>query len=123
MAKLNPILTGLACRCPNCGEGPLFSGFLRVTPTCQVCRFDLNSADSGDGPVVFILLIVGGVTCFGALYTQVAFDPPIWIQLVVWLPLAGILSLLALRPFKGVMVALQFHHQASEARHRKDPRS
>ena len=126
MSNANPIpmaiLAGLRGRCPNCGEGPLFSGFLRIAPKCQACGFDLTKADSGDGPAVFILLIVGAIVCFGALFTQVALNPPVWIQLVVWLPSAAMLSLLALRPFKGVMVALQFHNRASQAGSSPDQR-
>jgi uncharacterized protein (DUF983 family) len=115
MAGPNPILTGLACRCPNCGEGPLFCGFLTVCPRCEACGFDLARADSGDGPAVFIILIVGFIVCFAALFTEVAFKPPIWVHLILWLPLASILCLGLLRPFKGVLIALQFHHKASQA--------
>jgi uncharacterized protein (DUF983 family) len=115
MAGPNPVLTGLACRCPNCGEGPLFCGFLKVCPRCEACGFDLARADSGDGPAVFIILIVGFIVCFAALFTEVAFKPPIWVHLVLWLPAAAILCLGLLRPFKGVLIALQFHHKASEA--------
>jgi uncharacterized protein (DUF983 family) len=116
MTAVNPVVAGLACRCPNCGEGPLFAGFLRVHPTCEACGFDLTKADSGDGPAVFIVLIVGAIVSAGALITEVAYRPPIWLHLILWLPLAGILSLVLLRPFKGVMIALQFHNKASEAR-------
>ncbi len=114
MAGVNPVLAGLTCRCPNCGEGALFSGFLKVAPRCEACGLDLASADSGDGPAVFIILIVGGAVCFGALISEVMFHPPVWVHLVVWLPLTAILTLLLVRPFKGVMLAMQFHHRASE---------
>ena len=116
MTAVNPVVAGLLCRCPNCGEGPLFNGYLRVHDTCEACGFDLRRADSGDGPVVFIVLIVGSLVCFGALLVEVAYSPPIWVHLIIWLPLATALSLFLLRPFKGVMIALQFHHRASEAR-------
>jgi uncharacterized protein (DUF983 family) len=115
MAGPNPVLAGLACRCPKCGEGPLFCGFLKVCPRCEACGFDLARADSGDGPAVFIILIVGFIVCFAALITEVAFKPPIWVHLILWLPAATILCLGLLRPFKGVLIALQFHHKASEA--------
>ena len=115
MAGVNPVLAGLACRCPNCGEGPLFSGFLKVAPRCEACGFDLARADSGDGPSVFIILIVGCIVCFAALFTEVAFNPPVWVHLVLWLPATALLCLLLLRPFKGVLIALQFHHKASQA--------
>jgi len=114
---VNPVLAGLACRCPACGQGALFDGYLSVSRRCQACGMDLSAADSGDGPAVFIVLVVGVVVCFSALFTEIAFHPPVWVHLVIWLPLAAILVLALLRPFKGVMLALQFHHRASEAGH------
>ena len=116
MTKSNPFLIGLRCRCPNCGIGPLFKGYLAVRPFCATCGADLSHADSGDGPVVFILLIVGSIGCFGLLFTELTFHPPIWLQLLFWLPAMAGLSLWALRPFKAIMIALQFRNQASEAR-------
>ena len=83
---------------------------------CETCGTDLSRADSGDGPVVFILLIVGAIGCFGLLVTEITLHPPVWLQLLIWLPLMGAITLGALRPFKGVMIALQFHNSASEAR-------
>jgi uncharacterized protein (DUF983 family) len=112
----NPLVAGLACRCPNCGKGALFSGYLKVAPTCDACGFDLSSADSGDGPVVFILLIVGMIVVFSMLIVEIAYRPPIWVHLVLWLPLSVILTLSVLRPFKAVLIAMQFHHRASEHR-------
>jgi uncharacterized protein (DUF983 family) len=111
----NPILAGVLCRCPNCGEGPLFSGFLTVADRCKACGFDLRSADSGDGPAVFIILIVGCLVGFSALIVEVAYHPPVWLHLILWLPLTLILCLGLLRPFKGVMIALQFANKASQA--------
>jgi uncharacterized protein (DUF983 family) len=112
----SPILAGLAGRCPNCGKGPLFKGFIKVADRCRACGFDLKAADSGDGPAVFIILIVGCITVFGALFADLAWRPPIWALLAGALGSTLVLSLLLLRPFKGVLVALQFHHRASEAR-------
>ena len=114
---VNPVLAGLACRCPACGEGALFDGYLKVSSRCEGCGLDLAAADSGDGPAVFIILIVGGLVCFSALITEIVFHPPVWVHLVIWLPLAALLTAVLLRPFKGVMLAMQFHHKASEAGH------
>ncbi|HEY0648388.1 DUF983 domain-containing protein [Phenylobacterium sp.] len=83
---------------------------------CEACGEDLSRADSGDGPVVFILLIVGALGCAGLLFTELTFHPPVWLEMVIWLPLIGIMTLAALRPFKATMVALQFHNRAFEAR-------
>ena len=111
----NPILAGLACRCPNCGRGPLFEGFLKVRARCEACGFDLARADTGDGPAVFVILVAGVVVVFAALFVEIAYRPPIWLHLVIWLPAAVLVCLALLRPFKGVLVALQFHNKASQA--------
>ena len=112
----NPLLAGLLSRCPNCGEGHLFDGFLRVSPRCEACGFDLASADSGDGPAVFVILIGGFLVAFAALFVEIAFRPPIWLHLVIWLPLTLVVCLALLRPFKGAMLAAQFMNRASEHR-------
>ena len=117
MSKPNPLLAGLSGRCPNCGEGFLFEGFLKVAPTCEACGYDFSKADSGDGPAVFVILIAGFVVAVGALFTEFALHPPVWVHLVVWLPATLILSLGLMRPLKGAMLAAQFMNKASEHRH------
>jgi len=116
MAGHNPLIAGLAGRCPNCGEGHLFDGFLKVAPQCEACGYDLARADSGDGPAVFVILIAGFIVAFGALFTEFALHPPVWVHLVIWLPATLIISLGLLRPLKGIMLAAQFANKASEAR-------
>jgi uncharacterized protein (DUF983 family) len=116
-ARPNPIVSGLAARCPNCGKGRLFAGFLTVSPTCEKCGFDLKAADPGDGPAVFVMLIGGFLVVFPALFFQVAYNPPVWIILAVFMPLAVLVPLALLRPVKGLLLAAQFHFKASQARH------
>lgn len=110
-----PYLAGLAGHCPNCGKGPLFSGFLSVAPRCTVCGFDLAKSNSGDGPAVFVIFIAGFIAAFGVLFTEIAYRPPLWVELVVWLPIAAGLCVGLLRPLKGLMIAAQFANHASEA--------
>jgi len=112
---LAPFLAGLRGRCPNCGVGPLFTGFLAVAPRCTNCGFDLAKADSGDGPAVFVIFIAGFIAAFGILFTEIALRPPLWVEFVVWLPVAAALSLGLLRPLKGLMIAAQFANHASQA--------
>jgi len=117
-ASHNPLVAGLLGRCPNCGEGHLFEGFLKVSPACEACGFDLAKADSGDGPAVFVILIAGFVVAFAALFTEFTLHPPVWVHLVIWLPATLVVCLALLRPFKGIMLAAQFMNKASE--HRRD---
>ncbi|HWQ86844.1 DUF983 domain-containing protein [Brevundimonas sp.] len=115
-ARIDPIRAGLLCRCPNCGRGPLFAGFLKVVERCAVCGFDFGHLNTGDGAAVFIMQIAGGLVVFSALFIQVAWNPPIWAMLVVALPLVAGLSLGLMRPGKGVMIALQMRNKAGQAR-------
>lgn len=112
----SPFATGLACRCPRCGEGPLFSGFLKPMKRCESCGLDLGFAEGTEGPAVFIILIVGFVIVGAAAAVEGLFHPPPFVHLLLWLPGTVILSLLLLRPFKATMIALQYHNKAGEGR-------
>jgi uncharacterized protein (DUF983 family) len=111
-----PISTGLRGRCPRCGQGRLFAGFLKVAPACRVCGLDFGFADSADGPAVFVILIVGFIVAGAALVVEVAYSPPIWVHVVLWGPLVLVLCIGMLRPLKGVLVAIQYAHRAEQGR-------
>lgn len=113
---VEPISAGLRGRCPRCGEGKLFAGFLTVGRQCANCRLDYGFADAGDGPAVFVILIIGFVVVGLALWLEVTASPPLWLHLVLWIPLAVVLGLTALRLMKGVLITLQYANKASEGR-------
>jgi uncharacterized protein (DUF983 family) len=113
---LSPIRTGLACRCPRCGKGRLLKGFLDLRPRCDACGLDFSFADAGDGPAVFIILLAGFVVVGCALVVEVLYQPPLWLHALLWGPLILAVTLLPLRPMKGLMIALQYHHKAAEGR-------
>jgi uncharacterized protein (DUF983 family) len=115
MSKVNPYMAGASGRCPNCGEGFLFEGFLKIAPTCEACGYDLGKYETGDGASTFIILIAGFIGAFGALFSMFAWNWPIWALLVVWLPVTLVLSLGLMRPAKGLMVAAAIANKASEA--------
>jgi uncharacterized protein (DUF983 family) len=108
-----PVMRGLRGRCPSCGEGHLFQGFLTVRPACETCGLDYSFADAGDGPAVFVILIGGAVVVFVALITEVLYQPPYWLHATLWLPLILLVTLLPLRMVKGLLIALQYHHKAA----------
>jgi uncharacterized protein (DUF983 family) len=114
---LTVLATGLACRCPRCGRGRLFQGFLKVVPACESCGLDFRDADSADGPAVFIIFIVGGLVVPLALITQALLDPPLWLQMTIWGSAIVAASLALLRPAKAIMIALQYKHRSGESRH------
>ncbi len=113
---VEPIKAGLKGRCPRCGEGKLFNGLLTVSPRCGVCRLDNSFADAGDGPAVFVILIIGFVVVGLALWMEVTHNPPLWVHFLLWIPLVVVLSLVALRLIKGVLITLQHANKAAEGR-------
>jgi uncharacterized protein (DUF983 family) len=108
--------TGLRGRCPRCGKGALFTGFLDIAPRCDTCGLDLKFADSGDGPAVFVTLIGGFLVLGTALWTELVFEPPFWVHLILFLPLTLIVCVVLLRPLKGILVALQYRNKAEQGR-------
>jgi uncharacterized protein (DUF983 family) len=116
MSSPSTLSAGLRCRCPRCGEGPLFSGFLRLADRCDRCDLDLAFAEPADGPAFFVMSGVGILVIFVWAWAVVMWQPPIWLQVVTVFPalIAGCLA--TLRPVKAWMVAEQFAHKAEEAR-------
>jgi uncharacterized protein (DUF983 family) len=108
------IWAGIVGRCPVCGQGRLFQGYLHLAPACSVCGLDFSAADAGDGPAVFVILVTGFLVVGAALIVEILYAPPYWLHALVWGPLAIVLPLLLLRSFKGVLIALQFRHKAAE---------
>jgi uncharacterized protein (DUF983 family) len=113
---VSPLMAGPRCRCPRCGKGRLFRGFLDLLPRCEVCGLDYSFIDSGDGPAVFIIFFAGFVVVGAALIVEVLYRPAFWIHAALWGPLILITTLGPLRPMKGLMIALQYHHKAAEGR-------
>src|SRR5205807_5086302 len=113
---LQSAMRGLACKCPRCGKGRLYAGFLTLHPGCERCGLDYGFIDSGDGPAVFIIMIAGAVVVGAALIVEVKYQPPFWLHAALWLPLILATTLGPLRSMKALLIALQFHHKAAEGR-------
>jgi uncharacterized protein (DUF983 family) len=115
-SKPATLTSALFGRCPRCGEGPLFSGYLRVAAHCSACRLDYAMFDVGDGASVFVILIAGFVVVGGALAVEIAWSPPYWVHAIIWIPAIAILTLGGLRLVKSTLMVLQYKHQAREGR-------
>ncbi|MEP3474986.1 MAG: DUF983 domain-containing protein [Hyphomicrobiales bacterium] len=118
--EVSPILAGVLGRCPRCGEGRLFDGFISLDQSCSSCDLDYDFADSGDGPAVFIMLIVGFLVVGLAIYTEINYRPDYWVHAALWLPSILILSAGLLRPLKGILICLQYSNDAREGRKTDD---
>ena len=114
LQRPSPFRAGITFRCPACGKGKLFSKYLVVHEHCPACGAKLGAGDSGDAPMVFIILILGAVVVGAAIAVEVKYAPPLWLHAVLWVPtiLAGTLALMPL--FKSVFYALTYHYDARE---------
>ena len=110
------ISTGLKGRCPRCGKGKLFAGFLALRPSCENCGLDFSFADSADGPAFFVMFLSGFIVAGSALAVEIIYAPPYWVHALLWGPLILLTTLAPLRPMKGLLIALQYRHGAAEGR-------
>jgi uncharacterized protein (DUF983 family) len=110
---LDVALRGL---CPRCGSRTLFAGPVSFARRCRLCALDLSAFNVGDGPAAFLTLIVGGIVTLLAILTELNFQPPVWVHLVLWIPLTLVLVLAALRVAKAALLALEYRHRAREGR-------
>lgn len=110
---LSTLSTGLRCLCPRCGEGPLLTGYLTIRDSCPACGLDYSFADPADGPAFFVMSLVGIIGMIALMTFDFMLHPPIWVHLVVTLPLLTLMCLATLRPFKGWMVSEQYIHKAA----------
>ncbi len=106
---------GLKLRCPQCGQGALFGGYLKFRDTCAACGADFKAADAGDGPAVFVILIVGAIVAPLLIILQFGMELPGWLALTITMIAAVALCLALLPPFKSVLFAFQWKHKAREA--------
>jgi uncharacterized protein (DUF983 family) len=112
LVPVSPFLAGLRCRCPRCGVDPLYRGLLTVRERCDHCGLDLQAQDSGDGPAVFVILILGAVVVGLALVVELKFEPPLWVHAVLWPGFIFAGAIFLLRILKALLIALQFRHRA-----------
>ena len=108
-------MAALRGRCPNCGEGRLYVGYLKLNEKCDVCGQDLAKFDQADGPAVFVMFLVGFLVVIPMLIVELTFQPPYWVHALLWLPWTVMWVLILLRPVKSLLVAQQFIHKAEEA--------
>lgn len=101
-------------RCPRCGEGRLFDGLLAIRPLCPRCGLDLKAHDAGDGPAVFVILILGALIAALAFWVEFTFSPPFWVHILIWPPLTFVLALVMLRVAKAALIAQQYRYRRSE---------
>ena len=105
---LRGVWRGAARRCPQCGRGALFDGYLKTAPACGACGLDLTGHRADDAPPYITIMIVGHAAIPLALAVKQLFDPPLGVQFAFWAPVMIAATAWLLPVSKGAMVGLQW---------------
>lgn len=106
--------------CPRCGSRTLFEGPVKFAPSCEVCGLDFDKFNVGDGPAGFLTLIIGALLVGLALWLDAAVRPPLWVHVLIWVPVTIGAVLVGLRYAKGALLAAEFRNKAGEGRVREE---
>ena len=101
-------------RCPRCGKGHLFSGFLTVAESCPECGLSLIGHDSGDGPAWRAPSCSAHLSASRRSFVDLTLEPPLWVHVALWLPITVFGTLGMLRPLKGLNIAIQYRWRSVE---------
>ena len=118
--SVSPLYAAVFARCPRCGEGKLFKNVLEMRPACDRCGLDYRFIDTGDGPAVFAIFILGFVILGLALYVEFTYEPSVWVHVALWGLVTPLIALVVLRFLKSMLIALQYRIKAEEGRIARD---
>lgn len=106
----------MKCRCPRCKSGHMFGSLysMSLVDNCPECGLDLAKNDSGDGPAVFLIFILGFLLVPIAWVFELYVAPPLWVHAVLWGLVALGLTLGSLKPIKSYVIALQYKHRPGD---------
>ena len=112
--QLSPLSTGIAAKCPRCGRGQLFDGYLQVADSCKSCGLSYAFADAGDGATWFVMLFVCVVGVGTIVGVEIAYSPSFWVHVMLAIPILILAPIILLRPVKGFLLCQQWITKARE---------
>ena len=115
-AAPSPAQVALRGLCPRCGSTTLFDGPLKLHDRCRVCGLDFSGFNVGDGPAAFLTLILGAVVVAMAITVELTLHPPLWLHMLIWIPVTAGGVVLSLRAAKAALLALEYRNAAREGR-------
>lgn len=113
-APVDPVKAALTASCPRCGQGKLFDGLTKPKASCSNCGLDYSFIDAGDGPAIFVILLVDLLVVGLAVWTEINYQPSIWVHILFFGPLAIVATLGLMRLLKALLIGLQYKNNASQ---------
>jgi len=103
----------LHCRCPKCNKGRIFPHIFTLTTIkqCPYCALDIANHDSGDGPAVFLIFILGFLLAPLALLVEHIIHIPLWAHACLWTVASLGICLGTMQPLKAYFIALNYIHR------------
>lgn len=105
--------------CPRCGAKGLFEGAVRFAPRCRACGLDYAGFNVGDGPAAFLTFLIGGLVTGLAIWLELAWHPPFWVHVALWVPLTALAVVWGLRVGKAALLVAEFQRKAGEGQVRE----
>lgn len=102
--------------CPRCGARSLFSGLVQFADNCPSCGLDFTRFNVGDGPAAFLTLILGALLVGLAIALELTVQPPLWVHMLIWIPVTAVAVIAALRVCKAWLLAAEYRNKAGEGR-------
>ncbi|MBO9498896.1 MAG: DUF983 domain-containing protein [Novosphingobium sp.] len=99
---------GIRCRCPRCGEAPLFRKWLKPVDRCAACGQDWSLQRADDFPAYVAILVTGHVLAPILIGLATRTELSILAILAIVVPLAGVMMYGLLQPAKGAIIAAQW---------------
>lgn len=111
---IDPVQAGLRGSCPRCGQGKAFDGIITLKDQCTACGLQISDYEVGDGAAIFVIMIANILVMGMALWFEFTFEPPLWLHVVIWLPVILGICVFCIRIFKGMLLAQQYRKNASQ---------
>ncbi|APH57043.1 Zinc-finger protein [Granulibacter bethesdensis] len=103
---LQAVWRGMRNTCPGCGETHLRKGYLAIEPRCSVCGTENGAYPADDLPPYITLFIVGHIVIPAFIWSDYRYEPAMWVQFAIWLPVMVIMTLALLPVVKGGTIGL-----------------
>lgn len=117
---VSPATVAAKCVCPRCGRGPLFRQLLNMRESCDACGLDYKFIDTGDGPAVFAIFILGFLMLGAAMIAYFTYELPLWVVYGAMFVITPIVAVGLLRYLKALLIGLQYRNKAELGRLAKD---
>lgn len=99
---------GASRKCPRCGEGSMFAGYLATRDACENCGLEFHHHRADDMHPWITIMIVGHIVVPLMLICFKSFAWDDWVHMTLWPAMVLVLSLAILPIAKGLVIGLQW---------------